>query len=140
MKKSLIFSFLLCIVMLFSCVGCNKSVQGSASLIYDKKYYLADSFDVNNIKTNDHYIIFFKNGTGEYYGDGYGEYGAIEFKYLLTDDTVHCFYDGGHTNHYDGTHWNEWYWVKEGVLCREASNAVQYINEDYLSKFPNFGA
>ena len=139
MKKTLIFTVLLCIVILFTCVGCNNA-KDSALLIYNKKYYHADYFDAENIETNDRYIIFYENGTGEYYGDGYGKYGAIKFKYLLTGDTVHCFYDGGYAESYEGTHWNEWYWVKEGVLHRETASAVQYVNEDYLSKFPNFGS
>ena len=141
MKKTSFFAMLLCVIMLFACVGCNSSSQEETSspLIYNKKYYHADYFDRSNAETV--YIIFYKDGTGEYYGNGavYEEYGTVEFTYLLTEDTVHCFYNGGNSKDYEGTNWNNWYWVKEGVLYTETTNAVQYINEDYLSKAPNLG-
>lgn len=137
MKKSAIILFLLCVVTLFSAAGCNSN---KASLIYDKKYYLADDFDRANKEANDRYIIFFKDGTGEYYGSGYENYGGIEFRYYLAENSVHCFWDGGYVSDYEGTNWNKWFWVGDGILHVETSRDVQYINEEKLLQFPNFGS
>ena len=142
MKKSKLFTILLCIIMLFACVGCGSVSSGvisnnKAPLIYNKKYYHADYVIRDSLETNKRYIIFYSDGTGEYSEDGYD--GTVEFKYILTEDSVHCFYDGGYNGNIDGTKWNRWWQVDDGLLYQSAYLDTQYINETYLDKIPNFG-
>ena len=74
MKKFKFIATIVCIIMLLACTGCNSttgsstgSSTASAGLIYDKKYYAAASYDGYNVAKSKCYIVFNKDGTGEYY-------------------------------------------------------------------------
>ena len=145
MRKTIL-SIIFCLIVAFSCVSCNSSIgnsvnddsaEGQTSLIYEKKYYKANKFDKDNIESNVHYIIFYKNGTGAYRSDENGQDSEIKFKYILGEDTVHMFYDGGHLSKGMDTCWNYWLWVGDGILYQ--TYPVQYINEEYLDRVPNLG-
>ena len=138
-RKLSVFAFIVCCMMvLLMGIGCSSTQANGNDLIYNKKYYHADYYTQSGAEKEERYIIFYKNGTGEFYGNGYGKSGAIKFKYFLGESSVHCFFDGG--NEDAGTNWDDWYWVGEGFLYRETSSAIQYINEEYISKLPNFGS
>ena len=137
-KKFSVYTILISFILLLMCMCCACSQKSENGLIYNKKYYHADYYTQSGTEKEERYIIFYKDGTGEFYGNGYGENGAIKFKYFLGDKTVHCFFNGGNAD--AGTDWNDWYWVGEGVLYRETSAAIQYVNEDYISKLPKFGS
>ena len=136
-RKLSIFALIICMLVLLMGNGCSSETSKNG-LIYGKKYYHADYYTQVGTEKEERCIIFYKNGTGEFYGNGYAEGGAINFKYVEDENSVHCFFDGGNTA--AGTTWNEWYWIGEGFLYRETASAIQYINEEYLSKFPNFGS
>ena len=139
MKKFKFIATIVCIIMLLACTGCNSttgSSTASAGLIYDKKYYAVASYDGYNVAKSKGYIVFYKDGTGEYY-DYTATAKRVKFKYLLTEDTVHLFYDSALEGDCD-PNWNKWYWVKKGVLCSEYYHNT-FINEEYLNNFPNFG-
>ena len=140
MKKRVIVAVILLALIVITCVGCNFKQDKKYSLIYDKKYYRADYLYPNSLANNQRWIVFYKDGTGAWQGDGYGKYGTIKFRYILTDDTVHCFFDGGLKQTLEGSTWNRWFYIGDGILYTEYTpTSTQYLNEEKIDLFPNFG-
>lgn len=134
-KKSLLLSLILIILLpVLFFASCGKGVQEEkAELTYNKKYYYADNY------SDDYYTYY------EFYKDGTGIYGmkkptgetVYEFKYYLTKDAVHCFYNGKDKE--EPHDWNQWYYASKDVLYRATSAIGQYICEARLEELPNFG-
>ena len=144
MKKRVFALVLTCVMIALVFCSCNffkgdGDKAGGYSLIYDKKYYHAERLYPNSLESNQYYIVFHRDGTGEWKGDGYGPSGAVKFRYILCDETVHCFFDGGNAQTSSGKTWNRWYWIGDGLLYYNAGRTIQYLNEEKLDAVPNFG-
>ncbi len=135
MLKKIITVLFICVSVL-ALAGCNGGQGETAKLLYDEKYYNTNNYDDEEIPEVS--IVFHKDGTGEYfsyiYEDRTYEPKIRKFKYVLSDDTVHCFNDDE-----EKSTWNEWFTVKDGILIRQGTYSYQYISQSYLKKFPNFG-
>lgn len=125
MKKLRVFAIIICIALSLTFIGCN-SLQNKAPLTYNKKYYNPDKTESVDGELVGTYYIFYKDGTGEFNTNG--NRGVLKFTYFLTDETVHFYFLGDTANK------SEWYWVKDGVIFRETSVAVNYIREDKLEQ------
>ncbi len=141
MKKISIFlTIIISILTIFACVGCdssdeNLSANKKETLIYNKKYYHAYYYDKLDLEDAE-YIIFYEDNTAEYKVSYRAN--VVKFKYVLTEDTVHCFYnEEPSTSNYNDRNWNLMFFIKKGILYNSSGN--QYINEETLEDFPNFG-
>lgn len=116
-------------------------------LSYGKKYIYTNSISAETGKQS--YFMFKNDGTGVNYNysiyvlnSRYFDY-LINFKYLIIEDTVICFYDSMEygADHTEGTvysaTWTAVLGFSKDVLLR--SNNDMFICEDYLKNIPNFG-
>lgn len=180
MKKkilALLCAVIACLGILFAftaCDGVSNSGTGSANsetnssnstdngtnsgtLKMDKKY----SYVYQDPSLDETFIIFHKNGTGEYYR--YTKYTSevdsrfdfclertIHFKYTFADsakEAVVCFYESVEYGERDDgssnvrTNWDMLLTVSENVLCYAGSSGYSiYVCEDYLPQIPNYGS
>ena len=153
MKKRFLLLFvviaLFTVTSLSGCAGLiggkdSTSGGGNQTLTLNKKYIFSGTV-VKNFE--ERYYVFKDNGKGEYFyyrlnGDSIAKY-TVNFKYLLIDDTVVCFFDSldvdstNNTEHYVTTTWNTTLGFSKDILM--STGGYIYICEDYLPNIPNFG-
>jgi hypothetical protein len=139
----------LVIIGLFSIItlsGCstdrdanNDSSDSGQTLTLNKKYIIYT--DIPMIEDNYTYYIFNSDDSGEYcyaYTADLNKY-LVNFKYLIIEDTVVCFFDS--TNGFKSSDWNSTLGFSKDVLMSITGGITGtiYICEDYLPNIPNFG-
>ena len=140
--KKIILCVLVAILSLFAFAGCGESRTSysdnseKSEIVLNKKYILDKSLTLSGQS----YYLFTTENEGVFSNSYY----TVNFKYVIVEDSLHCFYDsiefvdpenpGGSVK----SVWTQTFWVSENFLLD--LEGKYYLNEDFLkNELVNFG-